>query len=597
MTATWSREAKLSVGLLLAFIVVIVATFYSYQMSLRLPEAEQSAEHSLQLLGAVESLVQVSRDMDRGAFDYALRKDFDSLRRYQTASAAISPLLDFIKAMAPSDGKQQAQIARLQSQLNVFQSQCSELVKDATGQAATIEKNGGTTEKNQGQTEKVLREWKPSPMLNLIHSQILSIKTEEKARLQSGIADAEENKPQSTMQSYASLVILVALFFCVLLLLLLMMLNRQIRMTMQATEAERRFSRQIVEHAPIGIINLDNSFTIRDVNSVFCRYLNLAESDIISKVLWDLVPTLPRNKIEECMSSARAYLEESAQLEMQKDGEVQELFWDIAFWPILDGKNVKGIVAMVSDVTERINLANHKQVLMQTITHDLKSPLLAGSLILQALTHDTHSLDARQKHLITRVRNTTDEALRMVKNILEVARYSDAADILTSEAVDLNDIARAAVDELKMAAASGDILVNLSCSEAPCPVRADPAALHHMMLNLLDNAIKFSPPGGHVSVTTQSRQEQCIIEVSDQGPGIPQEHMTNIFEAFWQSEAGKKVAGGTGVGLYLCKQIVKAFGGSITCQSAPGETTFSISLPTHHAETEGSQQQACTHTV
>jgi signal transduction histidine kinase len=111
-------------------------------------------------------------------------------------------------------------------------------------------------------------------------------------------------------------------------------------------------------------------------------------------------------------------------------------------------------------------------------------------------------------------------------------------------------------------------------------VRADGDRLERVVQNLLDNAVKFAPDGGNVSVRLLSKGNTDVIEVEDNGPGIAPEEQSQLFKRFSQGAVGKRYAGGSGLGLYLCKQIVEAHGGTIECMSQPNSATiFRVTLP------------------
>jgi signal transduction histidine kinase len=116
-------------------------------------------------------------------------------------------------------------------------------------------------------------------------------------------------------------------------------------------------------------------------------------------------------------------------------------------------------------------------------------------------------------------------------------------------------------------------------------VRADRSRLERVVQNLLDNALKFAPDGGTVNVRLFSVDANTVIEIEDNGPGILPEEQALLFKRFSQGTAGKRYTGGSGLGLYLCKQIVEAHGGTIECKSQPNRATiFRVCLPSGHNE-------------
>ena len=111
----------------------------------------------------------------------------------------------------------------------------------------------------------------------------------------------------------------------------------------------------------------------------------------------------------------------------------------------------------------------------------------------------------------------------------------------------------------------------------------DRIAIRRVVMNLLDNAIKFARPGTDVEISYESSDTVCVLQIKDSGQGIHKQHLPTLFQRFGQTELGRSFSTGTGLGLYLCRQIVEGHGGTITCESEVGiGTTFFVSLPTKH---------------
>jgi signal transduction histidine kinase len=116
--------------------------------------------------------------------------------------------------------------------------------------------------------------------------------------------------------------------------------------------------------------------------------------------------------------------------------------------------------------------------------------------------------------------------------------------------------------------------------EQKVSLKVDTKAIRRMLQNLLDNALKFTPRGGAISLKLQNLEEKIVVEIGDTGPGISTEEQKLLFQRFSQGKTGRKYTPGTGLGLYLCKQIVDAHQGEIICISVEGSgTTFRVCLP------------------
>jgi signal transduction histidine kinase len=174
----------------------------------------------------------------------------------------------------------------------------------------------------------------------------------------------------------------------------------------------------------------------------------------------------------------------------------------------------------------------------------------------------------------------------MVQNLIEVYRFENGKPTLTLELVALDQIASPTVNELAVLAADKGIQLIQNIPENLGGIAVDRQSIRRVLQNLLDNAIKFSDRGGAVQIIAEEEVHAITIHVKDTGIGIPADEQGSIFERFVQ---GKRRTVGSGLGLYLCKQIVTAHKGTITCSSIEGRgTTFSVRLPrnTHYAPLE-----------
>ncbi len=169
----------------------------------------------------------------------------------------------------------------------------------------------------------------------------------------------------------------------------------------------------------------------------------------------------------------------------------------------------------------------------------------------------------------------------MVQIVLALYRFSDTK-TLQNEALDLKSVARFAVAQTAGLAELRKITVTETCSPDGCAaVYADGMAIQHLIANLVENAIKFSPIGGNVDVVLRNLDDCIQIEVRDSGFGLSDEEMSLLFVPFQRNRKPKRGPhSNSGLGLYLCKQIVESYKGKIECTSVEGQgATFTVTLP------------------
>lgn len=212
------------------------------------------------------------------------------------------------------------------------------------------------------------------------------------------------------------------------------------------------------------------------------------------------------------------------------------------------------------------------------VSHELRTPLtVMRSELDVSLASDTLSQDARAV-----LESTREEAERMtglVENLLTLARIDEEKGLhLIRRRCDLRQIAKATARELRPIAAQHGVTIRLNGGNGP--VEADPERLEQVVRNLLDNAIRYSPPGGTITVEIKNHDEQVELAVRDEGPGIAPPALEHVFERFYRNPAASHAEGGSGLGLAICWEIAEAHGGGMSATSAVGQgSTFRLRLP------------------
>lgn len=236
---------------------------------------------------------------------------------------------------------------------------------------------------------------------------------------------------------------------------------------------------------------------------------------------------------------------------------------------------------LVNLMDERARLLQQREDFMMVVTHDLKTPITAADRALNLMLQgDFGEVSERISEMILLLKGNNQSMLRMVQNMLEAYRYEQGAPPLQLGKVDLRALVSSCLKELAVLADAGQLRLENQLPEDLAPVRGDESALRHVINNLVHNSIKFTRPGGLITVSGDNAGPLVNLRVTDTGRGISKEDQARLFQRFSQGEAGKKQYTGTGLGLFLCRQIVQAHDGDIHCESEVGKgTTFSISLP------------------
>jgi signal transduction histidine kinase len=220
-----------------------------------------------------------------------------------------------------------------------------------------------------------------------------------------------------------------------------------------------------------------------------------------------------------------------------------------------------------------------KDEFVALISHDLRTPLTSIMGYLE-LTLDDGNLTEEQRGYLDIVDRNADRLLRLVNDLLFVARLEAGQLDLNPGELDLAAVVRQSVAEAEPRAAAGGIELTCEASDVPA-LRADRGRMFQLMDNLVSNAIKFTPAGGDVRVSLTPVNGVVRLEVSDTGIGIASAEQRLLFERFFRaSTASDRQIPGTGLGLYIARAIVEAHGGSISVRSELGEgTSFRVELP------------------
>jgi signal transduction histidine kinase len=214
---------------------------------------------------------------------------------------------------------------------------------------------------------------------------------------------------------------------------------------------------------------------------------------------------------------------------------------------------------------------------VSNVSHELRTPLTIVRGYLESVLRRGQNLTESQKEALSIASTEADHTIRVLQDLLDLARADDGYMPYNPDLLVLNDIA---ADVAKLAGQVSHRDIHIEDCEL-VPVYADAHRLKQVLVNLVENAVKYSTTDTPVLIKLEQRHQRAILQVCDRGPGIPLKHQSRIFERFYRmDEARNRSSGGTGLGLALVKTFVEGMGGTVTVQSMPGDgSTFTVSLP------------------
>jgi two-component system phosphate regulon sensor histidine kinase PhoR len=245
-----------------------------------------------------------------------------------------------------------------------------------------------------------------------------------------------------------------------------------------------------------------------------------------------------------------------------------------------------GAVIHICDVRHEAAEQQRHAEFVSSVCHELKTPMASIRAYTELLRDGEVDSDTDRAELCDFIEGQVDRLTRLVNNMLNLTRIQSGVIKVQRDDCELNDVLHPAFETVRQLAEEKNIRLVSELSDLYLAVHADKDLLGQAVINLLSNAVKYTPPGGEVLLRSRLTGERCVIEVKDNGMGIPSENLSRLFERFYRVPRNNSAASGTGLGLALVKYIVTDLhNGSITVQTEVDRgSTFTISLPFGHRD-------------
>lgn len=355
-------------------------------------------------------------------------------------------------------------------------------------------------------------------------------------------------------------------------------IRRHIRLVQASAESAKRISREIAENAPVGIILLDEQLQIVNANPMIADFLQSSGSELLGKGIMLLLPELGEVGLRQTDDSSG--LKKRTALSIRRPSTKEEHRFDTTSWAVTEGSELKGFILLLRDVTDEVRLSRQKELLLETIAHDLKTPLIACNYTVEALLFEAEKQKNKDGEMLEEIRESIEDVLTMVKQLLEFSRYDDGVEVLSFENVDLAPAIKESIDVVRPLAQHHDVELVNALNGTNIAVRADRTAIVHLVSNLCTNAVKISPANTKVIVSAKVDKNFVNVSVTDQGPGLTEEDREKIFRRFVKGDRTRASYGSSGLGLYLCNEIVRLLGGEIVVETELGKgSSFIVKLP------------------
>jgi len=252
-----------------------------------------------------------------------------------------------------------------------------------------------------------------------------------------------------------------------------------------------------------------------------------------------------------------------------------------------------GVWLVLEDVSELRRLQRIRTEFIDNLSHELRTPLTTVSLLAETLTREAEAagetVPARMRDRIARIEIETDHLVQMVNELLDLSRIEGGGALVLLDDVDLGRLAEASVERLRLFAERQGIRLEVVAAPDLPLIRGDEDRLGQVLVNLIHNAVKFSPSGVEVTVRVERADDVIRVEVEDRGIGIPKASLDRVFERFYKVDRARvRSGGGTGLGLAIARHVVVQHGGRISVESREGRgSTFTFVIPITAAVPDG----------
>lgn len=342
--------------------------------------------------------------------------------------------------------------------------------------------------------------------------------------------------------------------------------------------ADDRFD-SLVRALPLGVVMLDRKLRVRFANRAAAAIFGFERSRVRGSHLIAAIPSI------ELEQRAQAALQgELANTPIHVTGKTVNRSYAVSLYPLApegqgdEQPEVTGVLLIAEDQTELLALERARQEFLTNVSHELRTPLASIKLMLETVT-ESGDEEAR-KIFLPQVLGQVDRLTTLVQRLLEQARVESGELVLQIAEIDLEQVAHPIVQSFAPQAAAKNVNLELRPLR-PAIVEADEQRLSQVFVNLIDNALRFTPSGGSVTVTLDVEDGHAIVRVSDTGMGIPYKDLPFVFERFYVADRSRtRGASGAGLGLSIVKQIVEGHHGKVSVQSTLGSgTTFTVRIP------------------
>ena len=355
-------------------------------------------------------------------------------------------------------------------------------------------------------------------------------------------------------------------------------LSEVIRLTQENLEQESKRLHSILSYMTDGVLATNRRGKITMINDMAKKQLGVQKEDVLNKSILELLKIEDEYELRDLITQIPELIIDS------QDANGEYLSLRVRFALIRrESGFISGLVAVLHDTTEQEKEERERRLFVSNVSHELRTPLTSVKSYLEALDEGALSEPVAPDFIKVSL-DETNRMMRMVTDLLHLSRIDNATTHLDVELINFTAFITFILNRFDKMRGSDEEKKYELVRDYPITsvwIEIDTDKMTQVIDNILNNAIKYSPDGGKITVTMKTTDDQMILSISDQGLGIPKQDLPRIFDRFYRVDrARSRAQGGTGLGLAIAKEIIKQHNGFIWAKSIYGKgSTFTIVLP------------------
>lgn len=355
-------------------------------------------------------------------------------------------------------------------------------------------------------------------------------------------------------------------------------LSEVIRLTQENLEQESKRLNSILSYMTDGVLATNRRGKITMINDMAKKQLGVQKEDVLNKSILELLKIEDEYELRDLITQVPELMIDS----QDANGEYLSLRVRFALVRRESGF-ISGLVAVLHDTTEQEKEERERRLFVSNVSHELRTPLTSVKSYLEALDEGALSEPVAPDFIKVSL-DETNRMMRMVTDLLHLSRIDNATSHLDVELINFTAFITFILNRFDQIRGQDEEKKYELVRDYPITsvwIEIDTDKMTQVIDNILNNAIKYSPDGGKITVTMKTTDDQMILSISDQGLGIPKQDLPRIFDRFYRVDrARSRAQGGTGLGLAIAKEIIKQHDGFIWAKSEYGKgSTFTIVLP------------------